>query len=47
MVIKKDLIIRNKQTNQISYVDNSDWKEILNNSVNKENNFEIVENLST
>jgi uncharacterized paraquat-inducible protein A len=47
MVIKKDLIIRNKQTNQISYVDNSDWQEIVNNSANKENNFEILENLST
>ena len=46
MVIKKDLVIRNKQTNQISYVDNSDWQEILNNSANQENNFEILENLS-
>ncbi len=47
VVIKKDLIIRNKQTNQISYVDNSDWQEIVNNSSNIENNFEILENLNT
>lgn len=45
MVVKKDLIIKNKHTNQISYVNNSDWKEIVNNSADKENNFEIVENL--
>ncbi len=46
MVIKRDLTIRNKQTNQISYVNNSDWSEIVNNSVTKENNFEIVEYLN-
>jgi hypothetical protein len=46
-IIKRDLIIRNKQTNQISYVNNSDWKEIVNNSAATENNFEIVENLNT
>jgi hypothetical protein len=47
MVVKKDLIIRNKQTNQISYVNNSDWKEIVDNSADKENNFEIMEYLNT
>lgn len=41
MVIKKDLIIRNKQTNQISYVDNSDWTEIVDNATNKEINCSI------
>jgi uncharacterized paraquat-inducible protein A len=46
MSVKKDLIIRNKQTNQISYVNNSDWKEIVNNSADKENNFEVLENLN-
>jgi len=47
IITKKDLIIRNKQTNQMSYIDNSDWKEIVKNSANKEINFEIVENLNT
>lgn len=47
MVVKKDLIIRNKQTNQISYVNNSDWKEIVDNSADKENNFEIMEYINT
>ena len=46
-IIKRDLIIRNKQTHQISYVNNSDWIEILNNSANTENNYEIVEYLNT
>ena len=46
-IIKRDLIIRNKQTNQISYVNNSDWSEIINNSVDREINFEIVEYLNT
>ena len=46
-IVKKDLIIRNKHTNQISYVDNSDWKEIIQNAAGKENNFEIVEYLNT
>jgi len=46
-IVKRDLIIRNKLTNEISYVNNSDWKEILNNSADTENNFEIVENLNT
>jgi len=44
-VIKKDLVIRNVYTNQISYINRSDWDEILNNSQNLENNFEIVEYL--
>jgi uncharacterized protein YbaR (Trm112 family) len=47
MIVKKDLIIRNKHTNQISYVDNSDWKEIIQNAADKENNFEIVKYLNT
>jgi uncharacterized protein (DUF983 family) len=46
-IIKRDLVIRNKRTNQISYVNNSDWKGIVDNSTNKENNFEILENLNT
>lgn len=42
-VIKKDLVIKNKQTNKISYVNQSDWNEIVKNSADKENVFEIVE----
>jgi len=43
--IKKDLVIRNKQTNEISYIDRSDWNDILVNSSGKENIFEIIEEL--
>lgn len=43
--IKKDLVIRNKQTNEISYIDRSDWNDILINSSGKENIFEIIEEL--
>jgi len=43
--IKKDLVIRNKQTNEISYIDRSDWDDILVNSSGKENLFEIIEEL--
>ncbi len=38
--IKKDFVIRNKQTNKISYVNKADWNEII-----KKNNFEIIEEL--
>ena len=44
MIIKRDLAIRNMQTNQISYVDMADWSEILKNTSGKQNNFKIVEN---
>ena len=43
MIIKRDLAIRNMQTNQISYVDMADWSEILKNTSGKQNDFEIVE----
>lgn len=43
--IKKDLVIRNKQTNEISYIDQADWNDILVNSTGKENIFEIIEEL--
>jgi uncharacterized protein (DUF983 family) len=43
--IKKDLVIRNKQTNEISYIDMSEWNDILANSSEKENIFEIIEEL--
>jgi len=43
--VKKELVIRNVNTNQISYINRSDWEDILNNSQNPENNFEIVEYL--
>ncbi len=43
--IKKDFIIRNKLTNEISYINKSDWNEIIKKSLNKENNFEIIEEL--
>ena len=44
-VVKKDLVIRNKQTHEISYIDRSDWSDILVNSSGKENIFEITEEL--
>jgi len=47
LIVKKDLVIRNKHTNQISYLDNSDWKEIMQNAADKENKFEIIEYLNT
>jgi len=47
MIVKKDLIIRNKYSNQISYVDNFDWKEIVDNAIDSENSFEIVEYINT
>ena len=43
--IKKDFVIQNKLTNKISYIDKSDWNEIIKKSLNKENNFEIIEEL--
>lgn len=45
-VIKKDLVIQNKQTKQISYVNRIEWHEILMNSLETENNFEIIEILN-
>jgi len=45
MIIKKDLVIRNKRTNRLSYIDQSDWDEILKNTSGKQNDFEIVETL--
>ena len=44
--VKKDLVIRNKQTNAISYIDRSDWNDILANSSGKEIHFEIIEELN-
>ena len=44
-VVKKELVIRNKQTNEISYIDQADWNEILENSKGRENMFEIIEKL--
>lgn len=45
MIVKKDLAIRNMQTNQLSYIDQADWDEILKNTSGKQNEFEIVEKL--
>lgn len=45
VVVKKDLVIRNKKTNEITYIDHSDWNEILINTAEKENGFEIIEEL--
>jgi hypothetical protein len=44
-IIKKDLIIRNKLTGEISFTNKSDWDEILKNSTGGTINFEIVEEL--
>lgn len=43
--VKKDLVIKNKQTSEISYIDQVDWEEIVENAKGKEINFEIVEKL--
>jgi hypothetical protein len=45
IIIKKELTIRNKKTNEVSYIDKSDWDEILKNSIDRENSFEIIEEL--
>ena len=45
-IIKRDLKIRNKQTNQISFVNNSEWNEIIENTADKENSFEVLEYLN-
>jgi len=42
-VVKKELVIRNTQTNELSYIDLTDWEEILKNTKGKENIFEIIE----
>jgi hypothetical protein len=45
-IVKRDLIIRNKTTNQISFITMDDWEEIEKNSQMKnESHFEIVEYL--
>ena len=44
-VVKKDLVIKNKQTLEISYIDQADWHEIVENAKGKDNNFEIIEKL--
>lgn len=46
IVVKKDLVIRHKATHAISYIDRTDWSEILKNTADKENSFEIVEELN-
>ena len=43
MIVKKDLVIRNKLTNQVSYIDQTAWDEILKNTSGKQNDFEIIE----
>ncbi len=45
-IIEKDFVIKNKETNQISFINNSDWMEIENNSSNNESKFEIIERLT-
>ena len=45
MIVKRDLVIKNRETNEICYIDQSDWEEILANSAGKENPFEITEYL--
>ncbi|MEI6276069.1 MAG: hypothetical protein WCP08_08765 [Prolixibacteraceae bacterium] len=43
-ITKKDLVIRNKESQRVSYIDFADWDEILENAKGKENKFEIIEN---
>jgi len=45
IIVKKDMVIRNKITNQLAYIDQADWTEILKNTSGKQNDFEIVETL--
>lgn len=44
-VAKRDLKIRDKITNRVSYIHKSDWDEIVKNAKNGKINFEIVEYL--
>lgn len=45
MIVKKELVIKNKATNELSYINQSDWEEIVANAAGKENSFEITEHL--
>ena len=45
-IIEKDFVIKNKETNQISFINKSDWIDIENNSSDNENKFEIIERLT-
>ena len=44
-VAKRDLKIRDKITNRVSYIQKSDWDEIVKNARNGKINFEIIEYL--
>lgn len=44
-VIKRDFKIRNKITNQITYISHTEWQEIVKIANGREPNFEIVEDL--
>ncbi len=44
-IIHKDLVIRNKETGEIGFIDNCDWDEILKNAESEEINLEILEHL--
>lgn len=44
-IVERDYVIKNKESNQVSYVNKTDWMEIVNNSVDSENKFEIIEHL--
>lgn len=44
-IVKKELVIKNKASNVVSYIDKSDWNEIIKNTSGKENSFEIIEEL--
>jgi hypothetical protein len=45
-IVTKDLVVRNKETNEISYIDITDWIDISLNSTSKKNSFEIIEELN-
>ncbi len=44
-VIIRDFKIRNKLTNQVTYINHNDWQDIVANAKDAEPNFEIVEDL--
>lgn len=44
-VIKRDFKIRNKITNQVTYISHAEWQEIVKIANGREPNFEIVEDL--
>ena len=45
-IVKKELVIRNKDTSEVSYIDVTDWVDITLNSSGENNSYEIIEELN-